>query len=81
MQKLNTCRMDIIDREIRDRFDRGEKTVLSVLEEVYDGFMGGRGRGAVEDVMIYGGNRYWVISTNFWGLNVCEWERAGMNGR
>jgi hypothetical protein len=77
MQKLNTCRMDVIDREIRDRFDRGEKRVLSVLEEVYDEFMEGRGRGTVEDVMIYGGNRYWVISTNFWGLNVCEWEGRG----
>ena len=77
MQKLNTCRMDVIDREIRDRFDRGEKRVLSVLEEVYDQYMEGRGGGTVEDVMIYRGNRYWVISTNFWGLNVCEWEGRG----
>jgi hypothetical protein len=77
MQKLNTCRMDVIDREIRDRFDRGDERILSVLEEVYDEFMEGRGRGTVEDVMIYGGNRYWVISTNFWGLNVCGWEGRG----
>jgi hypothetical protein len=54
--------------------------VLSALEEVHDEFMDGKGRGIVEDVMIYGGSRYWVISTNLWGLNVCEWEGRGLMG-
>ena len=74
MAKLNTCEMERIDREIRDRFDRGDARVVRVLEGAYGAFMNGRGSGTTEDVMIYGGNRYWVISTNLWGLSVCHWE-------
>jgi hypothetical protein len=77
MVKLHTNEMDKVDREIRDMFDRRDKRVMSVLEGVYDGFMNEKKKGTVEDVMIYGGNRYWVITMNVWGSNVCKWEKAG----
>lgn len=80
MVKLNTCEMERIDREIRDRFDKGDERVMSVLEGVYDEFMKGKGRGTTEDVMIYGGNRHWVISTNLWGLNICDREGLVTDG-
>jgi len=71
MVEVHTDEMDKIDREIRNRYDRGEKRVLEVLKGVNEETVLGKG---VEDFTIYGGNRYWIITTNLWGLNVCAWE-------
>ncbi|KAE9363134.1 hypothetical protein N431DRAFT_356986 [Stipitochalara longipes BDJ] len=73
MVKLNTCEMEMIDREIRDRFDMGDEHVKAVLEGVYEDIVDKRW---AEDVRIYGGNRYLVIATWFWGRNRCQWKEV-----
>jgi hypothetical protein len=75
MADLGTCEMDKIDREIRDRFDWYDSRLMKVLNGVYEGIIRDKG---MEEVEIEGENRYWVITTCFWGLNLCEWEGPGM---
>lgn len=77
MVELGTCEMDKIDREIRDRFDYYDSGVMRVLNGVYEGIIVGKG---MEEVEIEGENRYWVITTWFWGCNLCVWEGKEMFG-
>jgi hypothetical protein len=75
MVKLDTCEMQIIDREIRDRFDMGDERVSTVVEEACEGVVDKRW---AEDLRVYGGNRYLVVATSFWGRNRCLWENLGV---
>jgi hypothetical protein len=77
MVALHTSDMDDIDREIRDRFDRGENKVLSVLAGVYEDITNVVEMG---EVRIYGGNKYWVLTTSFWARNLCEREGSVLGG-
>jgi hypothetical protein len=72
--ELKTDEMVTIDREIRNRFDRGDRKVTTALEGVYDRIVE---KGGMNEVRIYGGNRYWVISTKFWGRHLCVSEGLG----
>jgi hypothetical protein len=71
MVALHASDMDDIDREIRNRFDRSENKALSVLAGVYGDIIDVVEMG---EVRIYGGNKYWVLTTSFWGCNLCERE-------
>jgi len=71
MLKLNTSEMDAIDREIRDQFDKGDKRILCVMEGIYEDIVDPVW---AEDVSVYGGNRYAVLTTGFWGRKFCKWE-------
>jgi len=73
MMKLVTCEIEIIDKEIRDRFDMRDERVSAVLEGVYEDAVDKRW---AEDVRIYGGNKYLVIAAWFWGRNRCLWEEG-----
>jgi hypothetical protein len=71
MLKLNTSEMDTIDREIRDQFDKGDKRILCVMNGIYKDIVDPVW---AEDVSIYGGNGYSVVTTGFWGRKFCKWE-------
>lgn len=71
MVELNTSEMETIDREIRDQFDLGDKRILRVMEGVYKDIIDPVW---AEDVCIYEGNAYSVITTGFWGRKFCKWE-------
>lgn len=71
MVKLNTSEMDTIDREIGDRFDRGDKGIMCVIEGVYKDIVDPVW---AEDICVYGGNAYSVVTMGFWG-------RKFVNGR
>jgi hypothetical protein len=71
MVKLNTSEMDIIDRDIRDQFERGDSRILRVIEGVYKDIVDPVW---AEDVSICGGSGYSVVTTGFWGRKFCKWE-------
>jgi hypothetical protein len=71
MVKLNTSEMDTIDREILDQFDRGDKRIMCVMEGIYKDSVDPVW---AEDVCVYGGNAYSVVTTGVWGRKFCKWE-------
>ena len=71
MVKLNTSEMDTIDREIRDQFDKGDKRILRVMEGIHKDIVDPVW---AENISIYGGNQYSVLTTRFWGRTFCKWE-------
>lgn len=77
MVKLNTSEMDTIDREIRDQSDKGEKRIMCVMEGVYKDIVDPVW---AEDVSVYGGNEYSVVTTGFWGRKFCKWESTAKFG-